>query len=205
MSELSDFISVQPENRTILEESLEYAWHQILQQPSPYPTLKQPAVTHEDFVSLLAAERGVLDWQPGDTLAQRRATTDAAFAIHRKAGTRSGLSEALSVLGVGAVVTKGELPYSFYISAEVPDGALSPELYSRLNKRVESYKSERDSVSMETVRGSTSVISVGVMCETGIVSDSNPYTFEQIDSIAAFRIGVLAETYIICDSEAAIQ
>ncbi|WP_236688376.1 hypothetical protein [Photobacterium kishitanii] len=58
------FISVQPENRTLIEESLEYAWHTLLtNQIDPFPELKQPLLTSEQFVSLLAGERGVTDWR----------------------------------------------------------------------------------------------------------------------------------------------
>lgn len=170
-----------------------------------YSWLHDPLKTDTRLLDLMAKEAGVKDWFFDDSELAKRQSIDLAHQIMQKAGTRTGLKDALEALGLGAIVSKGEQKYSLNISAEVPDGALSPELYSRINQRIQNYKSERDSVSMETVRGSTSVISVGVMCETGIVSDSNPYTFEQIDSIAAFRIGVLAETYIICDSEAAIQ
>ncbi|MPX98054.1 phage tail protein, partial [Salinivibrio sp. VYel6] len=125
----TEFTSVQPENRTTLEEALEFAWHAVIAAAEcPYPNLKQPQLTNADFVSLLAEERGVLDWQPNDTLTQRRDTTDKAFAIHSKAGTRSGLKEALDVLGFESRVTRGDLPYSIDVSAEIETGSLDEAL-----------------------------------------------------------------------------
>ena len=200
------FVSVQPDNRTLVEEGLEYGWYQLINSlDCPYPDLKQPLLSPDDFISLLAAERGVLDWQPGDTVSQRREITHNAFDIHRRAGTRKGLEHALNALEVGAVVDRGSKPYAIKVSAEVPDGALTEDLFDRLMQRVTSYKSERDSVELETVRGSTSPAFIGVICETGVVSDAAPYTFDSIESTTSKYLGVLVETYVISDSEAAIQ
>lgn len=149
MSEQSEpYNSVQPNNRTIIEESLEFAWDKVLSQTQcPFPSLKNPMLCPDEFVSLLAAERGVLDWQPGDTLEQQRETTDKAFEIHSKAGTRRGIYSAVLALGIDAEVTKGEAPYSINIESYSNQG-ISDELLNRLVNRVQSYKSERDSFTM---------------------------------------------------------
>ncbi|EKO3554156.1 phage tail protein I [Vibrio fluvialis] len=146
MSELNnDFVSAQPESRTIIEEALEYAWDQVLaQQANPYPDLKNPELTPDEFVVLLAAERGVADWQPSDSKAQQRKTTANAFAIHSKAGTRYGLKRALEALGFTSSVVRGEQPYSISVEGRLDEQPLTAEISQRINSRVMTYKSERD-------------------------------------------------------------
>ncbi|PNH99604.1 phage tail protein [Vibrio diazotrophicus] len=141
----SGYASAQPESRTLIEEALEYAWDKILaQQENPYPDLKNPELTPDEFVVLLAAERGVADWQPSDSKAQQRKTTANAFSIHSKAGTRYGLKGALEALGFTSSVTRGELPYSISVDGRLGDQPLTADTSKRINSRVTTYKSERD-------------------------------------------------------------
>ena len=149
------FVSAQPENRTSIEEALEFAWHDMLKKvDQPYPNLKQPLYTPQEFVSLLAGERGVLDWQPSDDEQQRRETTDKAFDIHSKAGTRYGLRNALLPLGIDSVVSKGELPYAVVVDGKLSDQPLTAETSQRMNARLASYKSERDTIELILSRSS---------------------------------------------------
>ena len=161
MSELIEFISVQPDNRTLIEESLEYAWDRILKQStSPYPDLKNPMLTPDEFVVLLASERGVADWQPADTIEQQRKTTDKAFPIHSKAGTRTGLKSALFALGFDAEIKKAELPYSIQITSWSGHG-IGNDVLGRVYSRTVQYKSERDSFSIRVGVKSQGVIFFG--------------------------------------------
>ncbi|WP_249371363.1 phage tail protein [Vibrio sp. 2-2(8)] len=147
MSDPNEFVSVQPDNRTLIEESLEYAWARILAlAPNPYPNLKNPQLTADEFVVLLAGERGVADWQPTDTIVQQRKTTDKAFPIHSKAGTRAGLKTALDALGFASAVTRGDAAYSIDVEGRLLDQPLTAEMSQRINARITAYKSERDSV-----------------------------------------------------------
>lgn len=205
MSEQNEpFNSVQPSNRTIIEESLEYAWVKVLENlESPYPNLKSPLLCPDEFVALLAAERGVQDWQPSDTLEQQRQTTDKAFEIHSKAGTRYGLRTSIDALGFNSQVTKGELAYSLDVSAEIEKGELSEKLQTRLSSRVNTYKSERDTISLELARSAFVTPFIGVFAETGVLSDSAPYTFQDSEGYVTPRLGVFPETYVLNDSQAA--
>ncbi|MCG9678750.1 phage tail protein I [Vibrio sp. Isolate24] len=205
MSEQNEpFNSVQPSNRTIIEESLEYAWVKVLENlESPYPNLKNPLLCPDEFVSLLASERGVQDWQPGDTLEQQRSTTDKAFEIHSKAGTRYGLRTSIDALGFNSQVTKGALAYSLDVSAEIEKGELSEKLQTRLSSRVNTYKSERDTVSLELARSAFVTPFIGVFAETGVLSDSAPYTFQDSEGYVTPKLGVFPETYVLNDSQAA--
>ncbi|WP_158161239.1 phage tail protein I [Grimontia hollisae] len=153
MSSPPDFVSAQPENRSTLEEALEYAWHAVIEHgSSPYPTLKQPLQTPEAFVALLAGERGVLDWQPEDSPEQQRRTAHHAFDIHRKAGTRDGLKTALDVLDCDLDITPWHQmenppgPYHIEVIAWRRNSPISKSVNERIAKRINSIKSERDTV-----------------------------------------------------------
>ena len=171
----NEFISVQPENRTTLEEALEYAWHKLIESAhSPYPDLRNPLTTQEEFVSLLAGERGVQDWQPIDTPFQRRETTARAFEIHSKAGSRAGLKMAISALGFSTDVERSSLPYSLIISAELETESISSEIQLRLNSRVAAYKSERDTIDLNLVRGANVHTYHAGFVEAGVILDCEP-------------------------------
>ncbi|CED71545.1 phage tail protein I [Aliivibrio wodanis] len=194
------FISVQPSNRTVIEESLEYAWVNIIEKVvSPYPTLKDPMLCSDDFVALLAAERGVLDWQPNDSLTQQRKTTDKAFEIHSKAGTRKGLIHSIDALGFSSEITKGAQAYSLKISAEIEQGKLDEQLQCRLESRVNTYKSERDLIALDLVRAANVFSYSGALFETGVVSDSVPYSFDGLESQLVMYSAVLFETHTFSD------
>lgn len=204
MSELNEFLSAQPENRTTLEEALEYAWHRLIEQSErPFPSLRDPLKTPGEFVTLLAGERGVLDWQPSDTNTQRRQTTAQAFSIHSKAGTRSGLASALMALGFKASVQRGESPYSIDVTAEIESGSLSPQMQARLNARVSAYKSERDKPAIDMVRGADVLSFTGAFVEVGVILDCQPYVATERDSETTAYQGVLVELYTTLDCEAA--
>ncbi len=170
MSKPNEFVSVQPENRTLIEEGLEFAWHSMLSAAgNPYPELKQPLLSSDEFVSLLASERGVLDWQPNDTMKQRRETTEQAFGIHRRAGTRSGLSKALGVLNITTEIKRGVLPYSLIIDGYLSDLPIDEDTTARVGSRIDNYKSERDTVDIALVRSADSYAFIGSTIQTGVV------------------------------------
>ena len=176
----NEFISVQPENRTTLEEALEYAWHKLIESAhSPYPDLRNPLSTQDEFVSFLASERAVQDWQPCDSLIQRRETTARAFEIHSKAGTRAGLKMAIEALGFSADIKRADQAYSLNIEAELESAQLSEEIQARLNARAIAYKSERDTIDLRLIRSSYSQIHLGILNESGVILDCQPYFLEK--------------------------
>ncbi|MBU2897684.1 phage tail protein I [Vibrio hepatarius] len=207
MSEQNEpFNSIQPSNRTIIEESLEYAWVLVLEKlESPYPNLKNPLLCPDEFVAVLAGERGVQDWQPGDTLEQQRSTTDKAFEIHSKAGTRYGLRTSLNALGFDSTISKGIKPYSLEVEAYLQDKPLTEESSQRVDTRVGTYKSERDDVSINISRQSSGEVYVGVTTEIGVTMTSKPYVPDGFTSEAVPSIGVYNHIRVIATSEPASQ
>lgn len=149
------FVSVQPNNSSLIEESLEFAWGEIIKSHAcPYPNLKQPLLTDESFVALLAGERGVTDWQPKDTLESQRKTADRAFDIHRKAGTRFGLNVALDAIDCDIEVTPWHqmqpvhAPYHIECVAWQRNKPVDKAAANRMLSRIENTKSERDTIDL---------------------------------------------------------
>lgn len=180
MSKPSEFLSVQPESASTLEEALEFAWQQVIKaQNSPYPNLKQPSLTNAEFVDLIAGERGVLDWQPNDTLEQRRKTAGDAFNIHRLAGTRTGLSVALQAIDADLEVTPWHKmanppgPYHIDVVAWRENAPITQENTQRVRDRLEYTKSERDTISLTMAMAlKTSHAISGGMSRASVIDDA---------------------------------
>lgn len=178
MSKPEEFVSVQPQNTTAIEEALEYAWDQLITgQSDPYPMLKQPLYTADEFVALLAGERGVFDWQPNDSIAQQRQTANQAFAIHRSAGTRSGLRLSLGVIDSELEVTPwyqvDDAPGPYYLKCVAwrKHHPITKALTERLLSRIEHVKSERDSVDLYMAFGLESSLGLGGATSRPLVID----------------------------------
>ncbi|MDK9756736.1 phage tail protein I [Vibrio sp. D173a] len=191
MSDPSEaFISVQPNNASLIEEALEYGWTELIQSTScPYPNLKQPLLTDRAFVALLAGERGVRDWQPKDTLDSQRKTVDRAFEIHRKAGTRFGLSVALDAIDCDVEVTPWhqmqprQAPYHIECIAWQRQTPIDKSAAHRVLSRIENTKSERDTIDLVMAIGTDSGLAFSgagyqVLCVdesmTGTIRDVSP-------------------------------
>ncbi|MGR5061970.1 phage tail protein I [Photobacterium sp. DNB22_13_2] len=171
------FVSVQPENRTVIEESLEFAWHQAINLlVDPFPELKQPLYSPDEFVALLAAERGVMDWRPEDTLDQQRKTADKAFEIHRKAGTRHGLSVAMDALDCDIEVSpwyqmdKPPGPYHIEVIAWKRSHPANKRSVERMLSRIEHTKSERDTVELIVAHGNESGFRFSGIAQEGVTN-----------------------------------
>lgn len=132
------------DNRTTFETSFEHALKALVSSDNFYDWLTDPQKTDANLLDIMAKEAGVLDWFNSDLDSDKRSSIEKAPSIHRKAGTHSGIKEALEALGCRASVKKGSKPYSIHIFNLVTDKPLTVDLQNRLYKRVESNKSERD-------------------------------------------------------------
>lgn len=191
------------DNRTDGERALEQATKKLVSSENFFDWLISPQLTQPQLLPLMAQEECVTDWFSSDSEAAQRESVSIATTIHQKAGTRPGLFRALKALDVNAEVKKGAKPYSLDISAEIESGTLNQDLESRLVTRVNNHKSERDSISIELVRSATINQSVGVLFETNVLSDCEPYGFSGINSELKHYTACLFETHIYSDSKAA--
>ena len=147
MSEQIDQHTLLPDNRTTFERSTEEALKALVKSEGVLEWLNDPQATRADLLDVMAKEAGVLDWFYHDDENAKRASIEHAVRIQQRAGTRQGLTEAMSAIGVDAEVERGDKPYSLNIKTWSPAGINEASLM-RLAARLEAYKSERDSFAM---------------------------------------------------------
>jgi len=159
-----------PGNASALETALYQAWCDVLlEQSSPYPAVKDPAQCPPAFLSLLAAERGVMDWVAGDTEVDKRETVSRAFDVHLRAGTREGIRRAVETLNTSAVIKRTGKPYELHVEATLKEKPLTDTTRKRLLSRINTYKSERDTVTINLTRPALGTRSKHVAVQTGRV------------------------------------
>lgn len=142
--------TVLPANSSLLEVGIDLAFGALLDQLAPpFPELMDPAAAPLDFLPYLAADRGVDEWSPAATEAERRATVASSWGVKRLAGTRRALELAVSSLQLRPQVvawyerTPRGVPYSFEVTAWA-DRPFDELTNARLDARLASAKSERD-------------------------------------------------------------
>lgn len=143
-------LPVIPSNSALLETGLDLAFAKLLDRiEPPFPQLMNPLQTPVDFLSYLAADRGVLGWDSKASEASKRAAVQASWSTKRLAGTEKGLALALETTGfVPKFVPwyeSGAAPYTLVIIA-TSDSNQSAEDYQNLGYRLEEAKAERDQV-----------------------------------------------------------
>lgn len=164
MSEYSEGrqYSLLPANRSALEEGLDLGFARFLDRISlPFPELMNPAEAPVDFLSYLASDRGVAEWDSDAPEAEKRSMVGMAWPTKRQAGTTKAIKNALKGLQLTADITpwykqtpRGT-PYTFKLVAWINDnrnGAeviISQSLFPRLIAAVDAAKNERTSYSMQ--------------------------------------------------------
>ncbi|WP_237475687.1 phage tail protein [Vibrio tetraodonis] len=136
--------SLLPDNRTSLDVTIERTLRTMLKSEDVYSWLRDPDRTREDLLDIMAREEGVQDWYDSDRDSDKRNSVKNSTRIRRKAGTLTGVKEALEALGCRAQVERSG-KYALYIYNLITDKPLTPDLQSRLYERVLNNKSERDS------------------------------------------------------------
>ncbi|MBV7264317.1 phage tail protein I, partial [Photobacterium sp. WH24] len=96
-----------PNNRTPFERSFEEGMKDLATTEDVYSWLHDPLKTDTRLLDLMAKEAGVKDWFFDDSEQAKRQSIDLAHLIMQKAGTRTGLKDALEALGISAQVIKG--------------------------------------------------------------------------------------------------
>ncbi|MGL5372623.1 MAG: phage tail protein [Plesiomonas sp.] len=197
-----------PDNRTPLQSALlrmiEAELHKQ-EKLSPAVNFFDAHITSAQFLPALAIERGVSDWFPDDTTGARRNVTANGLLIQSKSCSRSGLSFALSTLGVQADIRKTPRPFELHINANLLDIPMDEATSFRIISRINTYKAERDIVTLDLVRSADVPLVCGVYAEIAVVSDSEPYVPEIRSDEYCSYLAVVGEVYIISDSEAAIR
>lgn len=138
---------------------------QLFKQGSPYPALLQPLNTPSQFLSAFAQERGVIDWYDSDSEAVKRATVNDSLKFLKKSGTRAAISEALGALNITAEFIKADRPYTLFVDGFLQDEAIDMETIARVERRINNYKSERDTIELSLIRADSAPVFVGVQLQ----------------------------------------
>lgn len=154
--------SLLPANRTPLEEGLDQGFSRFLDRiVPPFPQLMNPADTPVDFLSYLAADRGVSEWDADASEEEQRSIVAMSWPSKRRAGTTRAIKDALKGLLLNADVvpwyrqTPKGAPYTFKLVAWVNQNrggqgaVISESLFPRLIAAVDAAKNERSGYSMQ--------------------------------------------------------
>lgn len=146
--------SLLPVNSSLLEMGLEQAFAKLLDGiDPPFPQLFDPDQTPVEFLPYLATDRGVEDWWSEAPELEKRGLIKRAWQTKRLAGTKVALENALIGLGIEPLVTPWHeqsppgKPYSFKVFGWI-SRPYSEDMDSRLTRRMEAAKSERDSLDL---------------------------------------------------------
>lgn len=150
MSEDTAVKGLLPPNSSALERALDLAFGTFIERViPPFPELMNPAQTPVDFLSYLAADRGVLGWSTEASTESKRATVLSSWGTKRLAGTRKALRQALETTGFAPRFVpwyeSGAEPYTLVIVATSGVNQTAAD-YQHLGSRLEEAKSERDAV-----------------------------------------------------------
>lgn len=150
MSEDAAVKGLLPANSSALERALDLAFGTFIERViPPFPELMSPAQTPVDFLSYLAADRGVLGWDTEASTERKRATVLSSWGTKRLAGTRKALRLALQTTGFAPRFVPwyeaGAPPYTLVIVA-TSEASQTAADYQRLSSRLEEAKSERDDI-----------------------------------------------------------
>lgn len=154
--------SLLPANSSALERALDLGFARFLDRVvPPFPDLMNPAKAPVDFLSYLAADRGVAEWDSDAPEAEKRSMVAMSWPTKRLAGTAAAIRSALKGLQLTADISpwykqkpKGA-PYTFQVIAWVNqnrgDGGtiISDTLFPRLMTAIDAAKSERSGYSLK--------------------------------------------------------
>lgn len=139
---------------SLLERAIDIGFGHFLERiVSPFPELFDPEQTPAEFLPYLAADRGVDEWDPDASEAEKRLTVALAWPTKRQAGTRAALENAIKGLQLVPDVkawheqTPKGAPYSFTVRA-FANAPYSQEINARLDQRLAAAKSERDTLTV---------------------------------------------------------
>ncbi|WP_219855061.1 phage tail protein I [Pseudomonas luteola] len=202
--------SVLPPNASPLEAALDIGFGKFLARiVPPFPELMNADETPADFLPYLAADRGVSEWKPSASEAEKRLTVALSWATKRQAGTRRALENAIKGLQLVPEITawfeqtpKGT-PYSFTVRA-FSDQPYSEEINDRLDLRLADAKSERDTLSVSIGLRATGTHSIAGVTVCGETTTIYPLVLEGLEVRSPLYAGATAyaiETVTVYPSE----
>ncbi|MFJ7285802.1 phage tail protein I [Pseudomonas sp. NPDC099000] len=149
--------SLLPANSSPLEKALDLGFGTLLERiEPPFPELMEPSATPFAFLPYLALDRGVGEWDTQASESEKRLTIALSWQIQRQAGTDKALSHAVESMGFTPHISpwyqqqpRGN-PYTFDVQATIGRSWSSGD-QTRLIRRINAAKSERDEVTITIV------------------------------------------------------
>ncbi len=195
--------SIQPDNRSALQVAIEQALDDRIgwvDGHAPLPEIFDGSKTPAQFLTSLAIEVGVTDWDISDSEEARRRIVKTSLRLQSKSCTAEGIEDSLGMLGNISAVRRIR-PYVIGLETEVVDGSLDIAFTNRILRRINTYKAARDSVEASIVRSADLEKHTGIVSEVSIISDSIAFKADVSGDVTT-RAAVLSEVIIISDSEA---
>lgn len=163
-----------PANSSLLELGLDLALGKLVDRIAPpFPELMDPQRTPVDFLPYLAADRGVAEWDAAASEPEKRLTVALSWSIQRQAGTDKALKYAVESMGFTPKVTPWYsavpvgTPYSFDVQAII-SRPWSAGDHTRLIRRLQAAKSERDDMTITIVHETSGGVRVGAAADQGL-------------------------------------
>lgn len=174
--------SLLPANSSALERALDLGFGKLLDRIAPpFPELMNPGQTPAAFLSYLASDRGVSEWDTDASESEKRVTVSLSWQIQRLAGTQKALGYAVESLGFTPTFIAWHqqrplgTPYTFDVQAIIGSNWSSGD-HNRLIHRVNAAKCERDESTITIVHKTRGDLGVAAAVDPGlsIHDDSQP-------------------------------
>lgn len=183
--------SVQPDNRSALQQAIEEALVQelgVIEMQAPFPGVLDAQVTPVQLLPSLAIERGVSDWSVDDSEKGRRDTVAQGLRLNSLSCSHAGIAGAIGSLGFLADV-KRVRPYVLSVVVNLDEQPLSDAMATRLVRRANTYKAARDSLDLSLSRTVEGEISVAGALQVGTVLTIHPYVPEDVNVSGPLFVG----------------
>ncbi|MGE8068315.1 phage tail protein I [Pseudomonas sp. NPDC089569] len=188
MSDLQWRPSLLPANSSALERALDIGFGSLLDRIAPpFPELMDPTATPSAFLPYLAADRGVSEWCSEADETEKRLTVELAWPTARQAGTRQALENAARGLRLRPEVrawyeqTPVGQPYSFSVRA-FTEAPYNEAIDARLDRRLASAKSERDTLSVSVGLSAFGSHCIGATTVCGELTTVYPIVIEGLET-----------------------
>ena len=171
--------SLLPENRTALELALERTFKKQFDDiDHPFLKIWRPYECPEHLLPWLADAVGVDEWRPDDPEMDRRNQIATFWPRQRQAGMRVAIRRAVESMGFTPEFLPwyqtGKEPGTLEVRVWSDGKAITTDLSSRLDKRINRAISERDDVTLSTAFSNSGTQYTALFCGIGTVTTLYP-------------------------------
>lgn len=194
---MSNGIDLLPPNATVAERAIASSMARLSTVPVLVGDLWNPDLCPVAQLPWLAWALSVDEWDPSWTQAQKRDAIRVSYFVHRHKGTAGAVKSALQALGFATDLLEWfeEQPpaaaYTFAVEMQLDARGINAALYAQIERIALATKNARSHLSRIRIVGtlpSPFYVGCAVMCAETVVVQ--PYQITELDTVAAFGIGV---------------